>query len=236
MQFAIERVSIMSLKQFLFKYKHAIAIVYLPIYMVWFTMLERRSDVEFADMHCIIDDWIPFCEIFIIPYLLWFLYVAVSLLFLFLQTAHLKDFYRCVAMLILGMTTCLFIYTIFPNAQSMRPTTFARDNIFTDIIGILYSTDTATNVCPSIHVYNSIAIHVGLTRSYMLRDKKGWRYASLILCVLICLSTMFLKQHSFLDVLAAIILYLAYEFIAEQTRLFRRGPAPAPAKAKSKCS
>lgn len=212
----------MKLKAFLYKYKHAIAIIYLPIYVLWFMLLEKRTQTEFADIHCVIDDWIPFCEVFIIPYLLWFLYVAVSLLFLFLQTEHLRDFYRCVAMLIMGMTTCLFIYTIFPNAQSMRPTTFERDNIFIRIISVLYQTDTSTNVCPSIHVYNSIAIHVGLTRSYLLKDKKGWHYASLILCILICLSTMFLKQHSLLDVLAAITLYLAYEFIAEQTKLFRR--------------
>lgn len=199
-----------SIKKFLYKYKHAILILYLPIYMIWFLALENRKNVVFTDIHCIVDDWIPFNEVFIIPYLLWFLYVAVSLVFLFFQTKHLDDFYRCTATLLLGMTTCLFIYTIFPNAQTMRPTEFSRDNIFTQIITVLYQADTDTNVCPSIHVYNSIAIHVGLTNSYRLKNKRGWKLASFVLCVLICLSTMFLKQHSFIDAVCALLLYTVY--------------------------
>ena len=61
------------LKEFLFKYKHAIIILYMPIYLLWFTSLEKRTNVHFTDIHCKIDDYIPFCEFFIIPYLLWFL-------------------------------------------------------------------------------------------------------------------------------------------------------------------
>ena len=79
------------LKEFLFKYKHAIIILYMPIYLLWFTSLEKRTNVHFTDIHCKIDDYIPFCEFFIIPYLLWFLYVAVSLVYLFFQTKHLDD-------------------------------------------------------------------------------------------------------------------------------------------------
>lgn len=111
----------------------------------------------------------PFVS-FIIPYLLWFLYVAVSLVYLFFQTKHLDDFYRCCAVLLLGMTTSLLIYTIFPNQQTMRPKTFDHSNIFTTIIDILYRTDTDTNVFPSIHVFNSIAIHFGISRSYYFRN------------------------------------------------------------------
>ena len=188
-----------KLKQFLFKYKHAIIILYLPIYMVWFILLEQRNDVKFSEVHCIIDDFIPFCEIFIIPYLLWFVYVAASLVFLFFQTKYIDDFYRCAAILVMGMTTSLIIYTFFPNAQNMRPDSFERENIFTNIISILYATDTDTNVCPSIHVYNSVAIHV--------------KNSSLILCILICMSTLFLKQHSFIDLVCAVVLYIFYYII-----------------------
>ena len=56
-----------QLKQLLYKYKHAIILLYLPIYMLWFILLEHRTDVKFMEIHCIIDDWIQFFEIFIIP-------------------------------------------------------------------------------------------------------------------------------------------------------------------------
>ena len=148
-----------KLKQLLFKYKHAVIILYFPIYMIWFILLEQRDGVKFKNMHCVVDDLIPFCEVFIIPYLLWFVYVALSLIFLFFQTECIDDFYKCTAALVMGMTTSLIIYTFFPNAQDMRPTTFERENIFTNIISVVYAADTDTNVCPSIHVYNSVAIY-----------------------------------------------------------------------------
>lgn len=209
-------------KEFLYKYKHALFILYLPPYMTWFVALEQRNNIKFTDIHCIVDDWIPFCEVFIIPYMLWFLYVVVSLVFLFIQLDHLEYFYRCMITLILGMTTFLIVCTIFPNAQSMRPTTFPRDNIFTEIIAGLYATDTATNVFPSIHVYNSIVIHANLAPALLAKNKRGWYYASLILCISICLSTVFLKQHSFLDGAFAIVLFLIYNYVVKQLGILRQ--------------
>ena len=177
-----------------------ILVLYFPIYMFWFNWLECRQAPHFTMIHCRLDDMIPFCELFAIPYFLWFLYVVISLVFLFLQSKHMSDFYRCSAVLMLGMTTCLIIYTIFPNAQPLRPDVMPRNNFLTRIVAGLYEGDTPTNVCPSIHVYNSIVIHVALAQSVALQNKKGWKTASLVLCILICLSTMFLKQHSIIDV------------------------------------
>lgn len=218
---------------FLRKYKYMILVLYFPIYMLWFSWLERRDLSHFTIIHCKLDDMIPFCELFAIPYFLWFLYVAVSLLFLFLQSEHMSDFYRCSAVLMLGMTTCLIIYTIFPNAQPLRPESFPRDNFLTGIVAGLYQGDTPTNVCPSIHVYNSIAIHMALSQSYALREHKGIRTGSLVLCILICLSTMFLKQHSIIDVGCAILLYIFYYMIVYRSEFFalkRRVPARTPSK------
>lgn len=217
----------MNIKEFLYKNKHAITILYLPFYMTWFTALEKRQNVNFADMHCIIDDWIPFCEVFIIPYLIWFFYVIASLVFLYFQWNRLQDFYYCIALLILGMTSCLLIYTFLPNGQSLRPDVFPRNNIFTQAIAVLYSTDTATNVCPSLHVYNSIVIHASLARTELMQKHKGLCYSSLILCILICLSTVFLKQHSVIDGLAAILMFLIYDGIVNRFSLFQREPFPA---------
>ena len=184
-------------------------------------------------IHCKLDDMIPFCELFAIPYFLWFLYVAVSLIFLFLQSEHMSDFYRCSAVLMLGMTTCLIIFTIFSNAQPLRPEIFPRDNFLTGIVAGLYQGDTPTNVCPSIHVYNSIAIHMALSQNYALRKHKGIRTGSLVLCILICLSTMFLKQHSIIDVGCAILLYIFYYMIVYRSEFFalkRQVPARTPSK------
>ncbi len=200
----------MNWKELLNRNKHILFIIYCPVYLHCFNWLEARNGIPFQDIHCILDDWIPFCEIFVIPYVLWFLYVAAVVVWLYFQREHLEDYYRCVILLMLGMSTCLLIYYLFPNEQNLRPDAFAEQNIFTDIIGFIYASDTNTNVLPSIHVYNAIAIHVAFTSSYKFRGRRGWHTASLALCVLICLSTMFLKQHSFLDVITGLGLYLIY--------------------------
>ena len=106
------------------------------------------------------------------------------------------------------MTICLIIYTIWPNGQNLRVDldNLGRSNIFTYIVSIIYKTDTPTNVFPSIHVYNSIGASIAIRKSEKLRKIKWIQWSSIILTILISLSTVFLKQHSILDGLSAIIL------------------------------
>ena len=76
---------------------------------------------------------------------------------------------------------------------------------------MIYSADTSTNVCPSIHVFNSIGIHIAIRNSQALRPKKWLQIGSFLLMVSICLSTVFLKQHSVVDGAgSAIMAYALY--------------------------
>ena len=105
-----------------------------------------------------------------------------------------------------GMTIFLFISWVWPNGLDLRPETFPRDNFFTGLVADLYQRDTSTNVFPSIHVYNSIGVHLAVSHSERLRRRPAIRLGSGILMVLICLSTVFLKQHSVIDLIGAVIL------------------------------
>lgn len=172
--------------------------------MYWFTTLEKSVVTKYKAIHIWLDDYVPFNEYFIIPYLIWFLYIAAVVLYFFFTSK--EDFYKCCGFLFIGMTICLIIYTFWPNGQNLRPTTFARDNIFVDIVKLIYSTDTNTNVFPSIHVFNSIGAHIAIMSSSRLKKNHFIKQISLILTFTISLSTVFLKQHSVLDGLAAIIL------------------------------
>lgn len=82
------------LLNFLKKNKHALFALYIPVYMHFFTWLEARNDVSFQPIHCFIDDIIPFNELFVIPYVLWFLYVLVVIVYLYFQKDHLEDYYH----------------------------------------------------------------------------------------------------------------------------------------------
>ena len=75
--------------------------------------------------------------------------------------------------MMMGMTVFLIVSYVYPNVLHLRPSEFPRENVFTDMVRWLYRTDTPTNVLPSIHVFNSLAVHMSLTNCEALRDHKG---------------------------------------------------------------
>ena len=201
-----------NIKELFDKYHHAWVFLYGFIYMPWFSWLEKHVTSNYFVIHSVFDDYIPFIEIFIIPYLLWFVYVSGTVLYFFFTDK--QGFYRICTLLITGMTLFLIICTIFPNGLNLRPSTFARDNIFVDLVRFIYRADTSTNVLPSLHVYNSIGCYITIRNSQKLRQYKWVQNGSLVLTVSIVLSTMFLKQHSVVDVIAAIVMiYFIYQFV-----------------------
>lgn len=195
------------------KLKHSWVLLYFFIYMPWFIYLEERENTtNHYIIHSPLDDSIPFIEYFIIPYMLWFAFIAFfSIYFLFTDT---KAFYSLAGFLIIGMTAFLVISTFFPTALDLRPYYFERDNIFVDMVRQLYRTDTPTNVLPSIHVFNTLGVCIAVKRCSKLKSHiyiKGITYG---LSILIILSTMFLKQHSVTDVIAAFVLAgVVYQFV-----------------------
>lgn len=163
-------------------------------------------------MHIALDDKIPFNEYFIIPYLLWFVYVAGALVYFFFTNK--QDYYRLCIFLFTGMTIFLLICTFFPNGTDLRTVVDPQKNFCSWLVSVLHQADTSTNVFPSIHAFNSLGVHFAVMNSKALKDKKLVRWGSFVLMVAICLSTMFLKQHSAVDVLGAIIMaYVMYPFV-----------------------
>ncbi len=194
-----------ALKNMYLKYRHGIPLlVYMVIYLTWFTWLEDRNRRNYSVIHVPIDDYIPFCEIFVVPYFLWFAYVAAVVVFLFFKSR--QEFYKSCAFLFTGMTIFLIISTLWPNGHHLRLAQMPRDNIFTQAVSFLWGIDTPTNIWPSIHVYNSMGAHFAVMHSAALENKKGLRIASGILALSIILSTMFIKQHSAFDVVTGIVL------------------------------
>ena len=191
-------------------------IIYAPIYLYWFIYIEKHKFAHYAVIHTVIDDYIPFLEVFIIPYYMWFLYVSLTLLFL-MFSFDVEDYYKNFFFLATGMTVFLVISTLFPNMHHLRPAVMPRDNIFTHLVQIIYSTDTATNLWPSIHVYNSIGTMIAVHHSK--RFNKTGTVIMDIIGILIILSTLFVKQHSFYDVITAFIMAIIFYLLYYHTAL-----------------
>ena len=197
------------------RYLHALVLLYGFIYMPWFMWLESRANLPYHVIHVGLDDLIPFVEYFIVPYLLWFAYVAAVFVYLFLKNR--REFYQYCIFLFTGMTLFLIISTVYPNGHLLRPTDFPRNNIFTLAVQVLYQADTATNIFPSLHVFNSIAAHCAVANNPALGRNRLIRGASFALMVSIILATMFLKQHSVLDVVSGVLLGIVMDQLVYRT-------------------
>ena len=206
-------------KKFWEKYRHGWVFLYIFIYLPWFFYLEKHITTDYHLIYTTLDDKIPFIEYFIVPYTLWFLFIAVTIGYFFFF-GEKSEFYRLIILLFSGMTIFLIISTIYPNGLQLRPETFTRDNIFVDMVKQLYAVDTSTNVLPSIHVYNSLGAYIAVSHCNKLKQHRWIQILTLLLTISIILSTMFLKQHSIIDVVAAFFMAgILYIIVYKPVRL-----------------
>ena len=200
------------MKQFIKDRPHIWAVLYLLVYLALFILIEHITFEHYYVCYLPLDDSIPFCEWFVIPYVLWYPYLTAVGFYLLIQKDG-EEFLRFVPFVLGSMTLCLLICLIFPNCQNLRLESFPRDNLLTKLIGALYSADTNTNVLPSMHVLASMASHAMVLKSRHPLFRKRWiRVLSLVLAVLISISTVFVKQHSVLDLIAAVVLFVPLYF------------------------
>ena len=192
------------------EFSHLKYLLFWPVYGLVFMLLERFLTLDYTFVHCAMDDVIPFIEYFIVPYLFWFVYLVGMILYTLLFDT--KSFVYLMRLIIITCSAACIAYVVFPTAQNLRPAMFARDNVFTDIVKAFYAFDTNTNVCPSVHVSASVVVMMASWNSKHF-SKRAYRIAFLTATTLICLSTVFIKQHSVIDVVCGIIVCLAAEII-----------------------
>lgn len=179
-------------------------------YFILYLLTENLIPAERCyPVHCFLDDVIPFCEWFIIPYVLWYFLIVGSLLYFLLY--NVENFRNLQTYIIITQVVAMAVYILFPNRQDLRPDVFPRDNLLTGLVGLIYSVDTNTGVCPSLHVAYSIGI-----ASTWMREKsvsRSWKVFIAALAALICISVAFVKQHSVVDIFAAVPVCLLAEWL-----------------------
>ncbi|MCY6485687.1 phosphatase PAP2 family protein [Clostridium aestuarii] len=154
-----------------------------------------------------IDDIIPFNKYFVLPYISWYAYVA---FFLFsLCILDKERYFKLLISLNVGMIICYGIYYFYPTYVP-RPFVEEED-IFDKLVLWVYKRDNPYNCMPSIHVLNSllVVLYVGFSNKVKMISLK---VICIIIGLLIILSTMFMKQHHFIDVITAIALSVGLYF------------------------
>lgn len=180
------------------------------VYFLFYFLTENFIPVENCHViHSALDDRIPFNEFFFIPYCFWYLLIVISLGYFALY--DVENFKNLQIFIIITQVVAMTVYILYPSVQNLRPTEFARDNFFTWLAGIIYTLDTPTGVCPSLHVAYSLGIG-----SCWLKEKsasKLWKGFVVFSVILISLSTAVVKQHSVVDIAAALPVGLLAEIL-----------------------
>ncbi len=160
-------------------------------------------------IHCRLDDLIPFNEFFVIFYVGWYALVFFSLAYTFFY--DIPRFRKMQTFILITQVIAMFCYVVYPSRQDLRPEVFPRENFLTVFMGFIYSFDTSTGVCPSLHVAYSMGIlSVGLKNDGL---PKIWKAALTFVVIMICLAVCFVKQHSAVDVFAALPVCLIAEWL-----------------------
>lgn len=187
-------------------HKYVLLALYWPFNCLWYAVLKAAvSDREVWLVESALDARIPFCEWFVIPYLLWYVYIIA--VYWYGAKCEKRTFLRTAALGIGSMLLPMIFCTLVPNGipLSLRPDfeTLGRSNVLTKLVQFIYANDSPPRNCmPSMHVSSSLALWFSLLRNESLKGKKWIKVGSGILSISIALSTVFIKQHSVLDLIA----------------------------------
>jgi membrane-associated phospholipid phosphatase len=190
------------MKEKLKKYKHGLWALYFPVYLLGFFWVESvvTSDSSYWVSYMKLDDIIPFCEWFAPVYYLWYPFLAAVGIYLLINDA--PAFKRYMWGIIISFTASIIFFVIFPNGQDLRIniSEYAHDNFCTRMVAAIYSVDTNTNVLPSIHVVGSAIGAFAVFDCKKLQKNYPVKIITVIVAGLMSIATVFLKQHSILDI------------------------------------
>lgn len=145
-----------------------------------------------------IDMKIPFIKLFAIPYLMWYPFITLALVYFCFH--YKKTYYKVLCSIIFGLITSYIVYYFFQTTVP-RPELYGND-ILTNIVRLIYKTDKPYNCFPSIHVLTCYIVVKGI------KDIDNKFSPSKILLVLmdflVIISTQFTKQHVIFDLIFAV--------------------------------
>ena len=183
------------------QYRHLLLMLGWLVYGLLYLLTENLIPVEKCHVvYSPLDDKIPFCEWFVLPYVGWYVLIVISLGYFALY--NVENFKCLQTYIMITQGIAMIIYILWPSVQLLRPDPYPRDNILVDLVRLIQSVDTPTGVCPSLHVGYSLGI-----ASTWLKEKQASKKTKVLVCVFVffvCISVAFVKQHSVVDIWAAI--------------------------------
>jgi membrane-associated phospholipid phosphatase len=182
-----------------YNFKYLLALALIPLFNLCYFALNSSSR-GVRSLALGIDRAVPFIKEFGIPYMLWYPFIIMTMVYLCFNDRN--TYFRVLSGILLGSVVCYIIFFFFQTTVQ-RPQ-LAENDIFSRVVAFVYALDEPYNCFPSIHVLECYIVFRGVMTS------KARNTAVVILTgicsLVITLSTQFIKQHVILDIVGAVVL------------------------------
>lgn len=170
---------------------------------LYFITMKISTDYHYINMA--IDDKIPFIKYFVVFYVLYF--VMPTLAPYMLSFFNKRKFYRLQIASLVVVIISNIVYHVYQ--VKMVTHVITENDIFSKLINFIYTSEDPLNCFPSLHAAFGTAIVFAL-----LGEKKcpiGLKIFNAVVGIGIILSTVFIKQHYFIDiVVGSLLMIIAY--------------------------
>ncbi|WP_059170620.1 phosphatase PAP2 family protein [Bacillus sp. FJAT-27445] len=184
---------------YLKKTPYLLFLLVMPLLGIVYQFLNNNPQ-EAVHISTAADGLIPFLPIFIIPYIFWYIYVFMYLVYFCFKDT--KVYLKTLILIVVGEVICFLIYFFFQTVVP-RPQ-LQGDGLLIQMVGFIYANDQPYNCFPSIHVLTTFAVMLG---SRHIRNKHPLNTMFIhIAGSLIIISTLFVKQHVVPDMIASMFL------------------------------
>src|SRR5690625_5050821 len=212
---------------------HLLWLLVFPVLGFTYAYLNKPTGVV-MDFGIVIDDVIPMIPIFVIPYIIWYVYILCYLVyFCFKDTRVYK---HTLLTIVIGEIICFICYIFFQSTVA-RPSVEGNGMLLM-LMQFIYGNDEPYNCLPSIHVLTTYAImlaSVHIRRKHIINA--GFIKSMVVLMMLLLLIT---KQDYVVKTIVSILLVsmicsgrvrlsikyklkIAKEKVALKTRINKKG-------------
>ncbi len=159
----------------------------------------RAFELELHSPAIWLDGHIPFVPAFLIPYIGCFIHWLATFYIIYRDE---DGFARLFTAAVMGYAAGFIVFICWPT--TMQRPVIEAEGVWRFIYTIICTLDEPLNLLPSIHCFVSFLCCVSTIKSSSV--PRWYAAFSTVMLMLVCLSTLFVKQHCVLDVFAGVAL------------------------------
>lgn len=179
-------------------------IIFPPLFQSILFFITKLFEGNAHNVSYAIDYKIPYLNLFVIFYVLWYAFLLISPYLIYKYDNKLLKEYAITYMICTFI--CIILFLIYPTTVD-RQLIFDDNSILDSIVKFIYKNDTpALNCFPSLHALNSMLwiLYIGINKNV----NKIIRFIIVFISVGVILSTLFIKQHALVDILGSFLVTL----------------------------